>query len=348
MVTTRKEGHMAVYKRRNHWVADYYFAGQRIRKTYPEKEMAEAHERKQKLAEFAGDDLPQRIKKITLSRFIEFHKSVHDSQNRETTQTLNTYVYDIFKEHVGDVLLTQIRRADIEGYKAMRLAKVKPVTVNIDLRVIRSLLNQAVAFGYLKTSPMKGVKLLSVDEVEPRFLTPEEGERVIGKAKGQIKTFVMVGLYTGMRKGEMFRLVWKDIDFVRGEIHVRRSKSRRFRVIPISTVLANRLKEHPRHLTSAYVFHNSDGSNWKDVRGSFNSTFDRAGVDRIRIHDMRHSFISNLVASGVDLRTVKELAGHASIQTTMRYAHLAEGQTRAAIERLNWSTKKQGDRTAQG
>jgi site-specific recombinase XerD len=57
----------------------------------------------------------------------------------------------------------------------------------------------------------------------------------------------------------------------------------------------------------------------------------------MRIHDMRHSFISNLVASGVDLRTVKELAGHSNIQTTMKYAHLAKGQTHKAIEALSWN-----------
>lgn len=57
----------------------------------------------------------------------------------------------------------------------------------------------------------------------------------------------------------------------------------------------------------------------------------------MRIHDMRHSFISNLVARGVDLRTVKELAGHANITTTMKYAHLAKGQTHKAIEALSWN-----------
>ena len=56
---------------------------------------------------------------------------------------------------------------------------------------------------------------------------------------------------------------------------------------------------------------------------------------------MRHSFISNLVASGVDLRTVKELAGHSNIQTTMKYAHLAKGQTHKAIEALNWSQNEE-------
>ena len=84
------------------------------------------------------------------------------------------------------------------------------------------------------------------------------------------------------------------------------------------------------------VIHNTDGSQWKDVRKGFEATLQRAGLPRIRIHDMRHSFISNLVAAGVDLHTVKELAGHRDIQTTVKYSHLAPGQKRESIDRMNW------------
>ena len=74
------------------------------------------------------------------------------------------------------------------------------------------------------------------------------------------------------------------------------------------------------------------------MRGSFNATLTKAGLPRIRIHDLRHSFISNLVMTGEDLRTVQELAGHRSITTTMRYAHLAPGRLKKSVANLKWSS----------
>jgi site-specific recombinase XerD len=117
---------------------------------------------------------------------------------------------------------------------------------------------------------------------------------------------------------------------------VRRSKGKRFRVIPLNDLVLQALREHPRHITSQTVFHNPDGSYWKDVRGGFNATLTKAGLPRIRIHDMRHSFVSNLVMAGEDLRTVQELAGHRSITTTMNYAHLAPGRLKNSVAKLKW------------
>ena len=327
---------MAVYRRGKSWVADFYFGEVRIRKTFATKKMGETFERDQKLAEFTGKEMPQQQKKICLSDFIQLYQSLHDVQNKPSTQILNKFVFEHLTSFLGNPMLSLIGKAHVEEYKVYRLKAVKPITVNVELRVIRSLLNRGVDWGYLSESPMKGVKLMRVDETAPKFLSIWEGAHLIATAQGQMKTFIMVGLYTGLRRGEMFRLEWSDIDFERREIKVRISKSRRFRIVPMSEKLATQLAKHPRHITSTLVFHNANGSAWKDVRGGFKSVFIRADISPIRIHDMRHSFISNLVASGIDLRTVKELAGHANIQTTMKYAHLAEGQTHRAIASLSW------------
>jgi len=183
---------------------------------------------------------------------------------------------------------------------------------------------------------MKAIKALKVDEKEHQFLTPDEGRTLIDAAQGQIRSFIITGLNTGMRKGELFRLEWQDVDLVRQELRVRMTKARRFRVIPMNDLLTQTLQRHPHHISKSYVFHNPNGSHWKDIRGSFNTALKRVGLPRIRIHDLRHTFISNLVMAGVDLRTVQELAGHANIQTTMKYAHLAPGRLKQSVEKLQW------------
>ena len=137
-----------------------------------------------------------------------------------------------------------------------------------------------------------------------------------------MRTFIVTALNTGLRKGELFALTWKDIDFEREELRVRRSKGKRFRVIPLNDLVLQALREHPRHISSQTVFHNPDGSYWKDIRGGFNATLTKAGLPRIRIHDLRHSFASQLVSAGKPLPAVQQLLGHADLRTTMRYAHL--------------------------
>ncbi len=99
----------------------------------------------------------------------------------------------------------------------------------------------------------------------------------------------------------------------------------------MNATLVEVLSRHPRHIRSRYVFHNADGSPWKDVRKGFRSALDAAGLPTIRIHDMRHTFVSNLVMACVDLNAVKVLAGHQDTGTTMRYAHLAPGHLKASV-----------------
>jgi len=205
---------MAVYRRGNSWVADFYIGDVRMRKAFPNKKMGEAFEREQKHAEFTGQEMPLQQKKVSLLNFIKHYQRIHDVQNNLSTQTLNNYVFGHLQSFLNNPLLSRIEKAQIEEYKAQRIQKVKPVTVNIELRVIRSFFNRGVEWGYLRESPMKGVKLMRLDEQEPRFLRPGEGAKFIAEAKGQIKTFVMLGLHTGLRKGEMYHgsltLLWRE------------------------------------------------------------------------------------------------------------------------------------------
>ena len=324
---------MAIRKRNKRWIVDIYAGRKRIRKSFKDRDSAEAFECKIKLAEFSGDVIQQR-ENISLSNFIEKYKVIHDSLNAETTRARNHWTFRVIESELGTRSIRSLDLETVETYKATRLRSVKPITVNVELRILRSLLRKAVDWNYIKKCPR--VKLIRVDDEPVRFLSTEEARLVIKSARGQMATFIILGLNTGLRRGEMFDLNWSDIDATKRQLLVRRSKSKKFRVVPINENLWVALSRHPRHVSSDLVFHRPDGTAWKDVRSAFRGAFDRAGLPRIRIHDLRHSFISHLVSAGVDLRTVKELAGHANISTTMRYAHLAPGQTHRAVEKLNW------------
>jgi site-specific recombinase XerD len=77
------------------------------------------------------------------------------------------------------------------------------------------------------------------------------------------------------------------------------------------------------------------GQPWQDFRKRFKSAVTKANIDNFRFHDIRHTFASHLVMAGVDLMTVKELLGHASLTMTMRYSHLAPDHRMRAIKTLD-------------
>ena len=105
------------------------------------------------------------------------------------------------------------------------------------------------------------------------------------------------------------------------------------REIPISSLLMKVLLDIRKRKNGIYIFSNS-GSPYVDIRKSFKRALEKEKIKNFRFHDPRHTFASQLVMSGVDLKTVRELLGHKSIEMTMRYSHLSPDHKRAAVERM--------------
>lgn len=194
---------------------------------------------------------------------------------------------------------------------------------------------RAVEWQFLKEHPMKGVKDLKHQKHQPAFLTLDQIDQLLGTCKHQhLYTFVVLAAHTGMRKGGIFNLKWDDADLKRTEITVRHTKNNESRTIPMNDLVVETLKRHPRHITSDLVLARDDGKAYKTVKGGFDAVLEKAGLPQIRIHDLRHSFASNLVIAGVPLNVVQELLGHKDINMTMVYAHLAPNAKRGAVDLL--------------
>ena len=88
-------------------------------------------------------------------------------------------------------------------------------------------------------------------------------------------------------------------------------------------------------LKSIYIFCDSQGRRFYEVKRSFVSACRRAGLEDFRFHDLRHTFASRLVMKGASLKAVQELLGHADMKMTMRYAHLSQEHLRDSVNLLN-------------
>ena len=195
-----------------------------------------------------------------------------------------------------------------------------------------------MAWGYADHNPVQGVRWLKVEEPEFNFWDREQSDEFLAtcqRLEPRWYPFFLTALHSGLRLGELSGLEWGDVDFVKRQLIVRRTltrgqlstpKSGRIRRVPMTERLHATLRGH-RHLRGEKVFCQPDGAplepRW--VKRIFDHVTRVAGLPSMRVHDMRHSFASQLVMAGVPLRAVQELLGHANIKTTQRYAHLSPG-----------------------
>jgi integrase len=146
---------------------------------------------------------------------------------------------------------------------------------------------------------------------------------------------ITLSLKTGMRRGELFDLEWSAVDFQNKFITVtgETAKSSKTRHIPLSPKALDALKSWKIQAPSLQgrVFPSNNGERLNNVNKSWASILKEAKIAKFRWHDMRHDFASKLVMKGVPLNTVRELCGHADLNTTLRYAHLAPDHKADAI-----------------
>jgi integrase len=256
----------------------------------------------------------------------------------------------IFERHLLPVLgrqrLDAIGVREIESLKADLAQRLSPKTINNCLTVLRHALATAVQWKLIATVP--AVQWLRVPEQDFRFLDFDEAQRLVAAAQGADRTMVVVALNTGMRLGEMLALRWSDIDLKAGRLVVRRAvargivgtpKSGRSREIPLNDTVTRALEQH-RHLRGPLVFCTDDGRmlTKNEAKAPLARARRRSGIVELGWHDLRHTFASHLVMRGVPLKAVQELLGHATIEMTMRYAHLAPATKSDAVRVLDGAT----------
>ncbi len=159
-----------------------------------------------------------------------------------------------------------------------------------------------------------------------------------GEYADHLKPMVLVSLHTGIRQNNLFSLKWGDIDFETRTMTLSASTSKSGKTLRLGInsaaldVLKKWRNQAGETQADALVFHSpKTGGKMDNCAHAWKTLMKNAGIENFRWHDMRHDFASQLVMRGIDLNTVRELMGHASLAMTLRYAHLApENKLRAA------------------
>ena len=219
-------------------------------------------------------------------------------------------------------------------------SQTAPGGANHILSLLRQILNFAIACGHIDTNSACGVtrnrrteltRFLSRDEIRRLYLALDEQCRK-GPGARQQADIIRLLLLTGCRKSEILTLRWREVDEDTLTLSDSKTGLRKVHL----NAQARRIIERQPHEGSAFVFpspRNADRPRspylrlWIVVRW-------QAGIEDVRLHDLRHSFASHAVMNGVPVPVVSRLLGHTNVRMTLRYAHVADKDIEAAAERV--------------
>jgi integrase len=238
------------------------------------------------------------------------------------------------REKLGDSEPRDLVPLDIDRIRIGLLKTLKPATVRNVLELLRRIVNFGVKKQLCQGFAF-GIQMPRVHNIKTEDLDSSQLARLLEEIKREPDTqagnMMLLALYTGMRRGEMFRLQWDHVDFERGFINIVHPKGGPSQRIPLNEMARNVLLGHPR--ISSYVFPGRKGKGRVDTPQPIEKIKKRAALpeDFRPLHGLRHVYASMLASSGqVDMYTLQKLLTHKSPQMTQRYAHLRDETLRKA------------------
>lgn len=333
---------MTIYQVGKSWYYDFYHNGVRYKKAIGRvnRTVAMEIETAERGRVIRGEYVPRKTP-IDFDEFIDKLYLPHcQKHNRPSGYTRKDLSCRHLKEYFGDRRLGDIKPEDVDKYQTKRLKDgVKNGTVNREVAALKHAFSLAIKkWGKVDTNPVKAVDMLDEPMEKDRILSPQEEVRLLGTlaanttAKNRhLYAIIITALNTGMRRMEILKLRWSDVDFGNRIITVTGTKTGWNRQIPMNTVLTETLKNVKKQSPGEYVF-TVRGEPVKAISTAWYKATKEAGLEGLRLHDLRHTFGSRLGMAGVDLRTIMKLMGHREIKTTMRYSHPTQEHERKAVE----------------
>lgn len=297
----------------------------------------------------------------TMAEFLEEWLR-HAGRGKER-RTVDAYAYAVnghLVPYFKQLRLSQLRPLHVERFMTAQAQKgLAQATVDKQFWVLHKALDRAVAWGRLQRNPADGVEKPGQQESDARSFDVAEQAALLGRCAGNwLYGPVLLALATGMRRGEVAALAWRDVDLAAGVVRVRSSvvessgevkigrpktaaSSRSVRIPP---TVCEHLADHREKLRLLRAI-----STWKDhglvfpndrggvkrpsvITGQFHRVCSYCGITDGTFHMLRHTFATEMLVAGVPVKVVSEMLGHASVAVTLRiYAHVLETMQEAAV-----------------
>jgi integrase len=262
-----------------------------------------------------------------------------------------------WKNRIGEKCLADITPALLSEIKDELAAgmvnghKRAPATVNRYFISLSGVLSKAAGeWSYIETNPMSKVKKLNEPEGRIRFLSEQERDALLDACRNsrskQIYPVTVLALSTGMRRGEILSIRWKDVDFDRKRIVLIDTKNGSSRQVPLAGAATEELKamlaakkaakvQALKPIGDELVFPGKTGDDPVDIRDAWETAVKKAKIENFRFHDCRHTAASYLAMNGATLLELSQILGHKTLSMVKRYAHLTEQHLHNVVERMN-------------
>jgi integrase len=286
---------------------------------------------------------------VTFEHLFEIYIT-HAKQNKKSwADDEGRYIFNI-KEFIGNRLAKDVTTFDLEKMKNILKKRGKaPKTIHHSLSLVRTVFNKCSLWGaYTGGNPAIKVQYPKIaDNDRVRFLSFDEVKILLDELsklpKIETHDLVLMAAFTGARYLEIASLKWVDIDLESGYINFLNTKNGRSRTVFVPVNVQNVLSGRKPVDCSpdSLVFPTNQGTIRGEVPNSFpeiaNRLFNQGVSDRrqrVCFHTLRHSYISWLIMSGADLRTVQQISGHETMAMLKRYSHLTGAHLQKAADRV--------------
>ena len=282
-------------------------------------------------------------------------------------QTHKGYIENHIKPNIGDIPLEKLTTLDLQRLYKTLLANgrvdrleskgqpkgLSPKTVRNIHQILSSALKLAQEQRIILTNPAEGCALPKVEHREMKTLPVEQLQSFLREAKDSgVFELYYLELATGLRRGELLGLKWEDIDLEHGDLRVRRQIARingkvveaplktknAYRTLPLAEDTISILNEQKKKVgSSPWVFPSATGGpiSPDSVLHMLHRVLKRAGLPKVRFHDLRHTFATLALQNGVDIKTVSGMLGHFSAGFTLdTYAHVTTSAQKAAANTM--------------
>lgn len=331
---------------RKFWFWRYTFEGRKRAARigeYPAIDLAAARKRAgemRAMLDMGKDPQGAQDELKAMPSFAEFAEREYMPMARQTKRSHKEDAHRL-RNHLiprfGPKKLSEISTREVQALIGEIAKSRSPATANRILSLIARMLKLATIWGIIEKNPCYGIVKFREQRARERFLNSDEISRLFQAMEGDGHRYGVAAikflLLTGLRRNEALRAKWEQVDFGRGLMHLPQTKSGKTRHIVLSAQALMLLKELPSNGESQWIF---PGKGLKDERPVYNINkcllrlLERAGIERMRVHDLRHTYASVMAQNGVSLFVIQSALGHSSPMMTMRYAHLCDSALRDA------------------
>jgi integrase len=214
-----------------------------------------------------------------------------------------------------------------------------PASVNRELSLLSKIFTIAIRAEEVRDNPCRNVGRVKGEQGRTRHLLPEEEARLLAVLVDErlhLYAIVMLHLNTGVRSTELLTLKPGHVDFHRDIVYVTKTKTDVDREVPMNNTarrLLTDLVDNAKKQGNEYLFMNlKTGTRLKSIKTAWRTACRKAGIENLRVHDLRHTFGTRAADRGSTLASIKEIMGHSSSQTTERYIHATDDGKRWAVE----------------